>query len=122
MLLSAIISPAVSVLVVVMGYIFNRRSERLKRAEAYQLEKIEWILTSIASNGTARGLLDENDPELVKAIIDSQKAMALVRVYGNQEVLAFVEERKNIIRYSSQDLNELRTLLTKQARSLVIAR
>ena len=121
MLLPAIISSAVSVLVVVIGYIFNRRSERLKRAEAYQLEKIEWILTAIANNGTAHGLLDENDPELVKAIIDSQKAMALVRVYGNQEVLAFVEQRENST-YTSQDLNELTTLLIKQARSLVIAR
>lgn len=121
MLLPAIISPIVSVLAVVIGYIFNRRSERLKRAEVYQLEKIEWILTAIANNGTAHIFLAKNDPELIKAKIDSQKAMALIPVYGNQEVLAFVEQRKNDI-YSPQDLNELTTLLTKQARSLVIAR
>lgn len=111
------ISPAISVLVVVIGYVFNLRSERLKRTEAYQLEKIEWILTALADNGTAHIFLTKDDPELVKVRRDSQKAMALIPVYGNQEVLDFTEQKKNN-QYSSQDINELVELLTEQARKL----
>lgn len=89
----------------------------MKRAETYQLEKIERILTVLADNGTLHNILDKDDRELVKVRRDIQKAIALISVYGNQEVLDFEKQKQNT-QYSRQDINDLTELLTQQARNL----
>lgn len=106
----------VPVLVAVLTYALNKRAERQSRAAQYQLEQIEKILSAIAANGTTYGL-PPNSAEEREVVIESQRAMALIPLYGNEEVLKVQERNKNK-EYSPDELKALCDALYAQGRKL----
>lgn len=113
--LNALTPIAVAVVAATLAYLFNQRAERKRRSEQYQLEQIETILTTFADNAETHDL-PPNNPDRRQILQNTTKAMTLLKIYGDPEVVRI--NKANPGRMSAEALDELIAALQKQGRSL----
>lgn len=110
----------VPVLVVVIGaalaYVSTQRHERKRRAEQYQLEQIEKILRIMVINAET-SVVDDDDPVRAEILRDTKVCMALLKIYGDDEVLRIVSDAPGG-GVASQQANQLAQALQDQGRRL----
>ncbi len=102
-----------------LAYLFNQNAERKRRSEQYQLEQIETILKTFADNAETHDL-PSDDPLRRQVLQNTMRAMTLLKVYGDPEVVKINEENPG--RMSAESLDRLIAALQKQGRSLARSR
>lgn len=113
--LKALTPVAVAVLGAVLAYLFNQRAERRRRSEQYQLEQIETILKTFADNAETHDL-DPSDPVRREILRNTTRAMTLLKIYGDPEVVRINKAHPG--RMPAEALDELIAALQRQGRSL----
>lgn len=107
-----------TIVVAILAYLFNKRAERRSRAEQYQLEQIDALLRNIIEN--ARVHQSSDDPEEKRRVsIESDKALAVIPVYGSPKVRRICDALPTKEQASHEQVTGLVAALQEQGRDLL---
>lgn len=114
--MGSLIPVFVAVVGAALTYIFTQRHERKRRSEQYQLEQIEHALKTMVLNAETSGA-GEDSPGRAKILAESKVCMALLEIYGDEDVLKIVSSAPDG-RVTGERANQLAEALQAQGRRL----